>query len=197
ALRGHRARPIHHAQARAHDGRRRDGGERARQGLDLHRAAAGRRPLTLVIRKASTADAARIGAIARAAYAKYISRIGREPAPMLADFAAAIAADRVVVIETGGVVDGYMVAWPEVDAYFIDNIAVDPARQGEGLGRRLIDHAVGEASRLRLPAVRLYTNVAMSENLSMYAHLGFAETHRAVEHGFDRAYLRLTVIDGQ
>jgi ribosomal protein S18 acetylase RimI-like enzyme len=37
-----------------------------------------------------------------------------------------------------------MIAWPEADAYFIDNIAIDPARQGEGLGRQLMDHAVGE-----------------------------------------------------
>jgi ribosomal protein S18 acetylase RimI-like enzyme len=152
--------------------------------------------LTSVIRKASAVDAARIGAIARAAYTKYTSRIGREPAPMLADFAAAIAADHVVVIETGGVVDGYIIAWPEDDAYFVDNVAIDPARQGEGLGRRLIDHAVAEASRLRLPAVRLYTNVAMAENLSMYAHLGFVETHRAVKDGFHRVYLRLTLPDG-
>ena len=34
--------PRHHPQARAHDGRRRDGGERAGQGLGVHRAAAGR-----------------------------------------------------------------------------------------------------------------------------------------------------------
>ena len=57
----------------------------------------------------------------------------RKPAPMLADFAAEIAAGHVVVIEIGGVVAGYMIAWPEVGTYFIDNIAVDPARQREGL----------------------------------------------------------------
>ena len=43
ALRRHRARPCHHAQARAHDGRRRDGDERAGQRLGLYRAPAGRR----------------------------------------------------------------------------------------------------------------------------------------------------------
>src|SRR5262249_32455886 len=36
-LRRHRSWPCHHAQARAHDGRRRDGGERTGQGLGLHR----------------------------------------------------------------------------------------------------------------------------------------------------------------
>ena len=52
-----------------------------------------------LIRWASADDAARIGVIARAAYAKYIARMGREPAPMAADFAAEIAANHVVVIE--------------------------------------------------------------------------------------------------
>jgi len=145
------------------------------------------------IRRAKPADAARIGAIARAAYAKYVPRIGREPAPMLADFAAEIAAERVAVIETDGEVHGYLIAWPQADAYFVDNIGVDPKQQGKGLGRELMDYAVREATRLRLPALRLYTNVAMTENLLMYAKLGFNETHRGVDNGFHRVYMRRTV----
>jgi ribosomal protein S18 acetylase RimI-like enzyme len=150
-----------------------------------------------LVRNALADDAARIGAIARAGYTKYIARIGREPAPMVADFAAAIAAEHVTVIETDGVVAGYMIAWPKSDAYFIENIAIDPAQQGKGLGRQLIDHAVGKARHLHLPAIYLYTNAAMTENLSMYAHFGFVETHRAREKGFDRVYLRLTVPEGR
>jgi ribosomal protein S18 acetylase RimI-like enzyme len=142
------------------------------------------------IRSAAADDVARIGAIAHAAYALYVPRIGREPAPMVADFEAEIAANRVVVIEAAGSVRGYMIAWPEPDAYFIDNIAIDPESQGNGLGRRLIDHAVAEAEKLKLPALRLYTNVLMTENLSMYAHIGFVETHRVVEKGFHRVYMR-------
>jgi ribosomal protein S18 acetylase RimI-like enzyme len=145
---------------------------------------------TPLIRRATAGDVARIRAIARAAYAKYVPRIGREPAPMVADFDAEVAAHHVVVIEAAGRVGGYMVAWPEADAYFIDNIAVDPECQDGGLGRRLIDHAATEADRLHLPALRLYTNVLMTENLSMYAHIGFVETHRATEKGFDRVHMR-------
>jgi ribosomal protein S18 acetylase RimI-like enzyme len=147
-----------------------------------------------VIRRASPDDAKCLRAIARGAYEKYVARIGREPAPMAADFVGEIAADHVMVIESAGVVVGYVIGWSETDAYFIDNIAVEPLRQGEGLGRKLMDHAIGEAKRLGLPAVRLYTNVAMHENLSMYAHLGFTETHRAWENGFHRAYLRLNLV---
>ena len=43
-IRRHRARPRHHPQARAHDGRRRDRDERSGQGLGVHGAPAGRCP---------------------------------------------------------------------------------------------------------------------------------------------------------
>lgn len=43
------------------------------------------------IRGARTEDAGRIGEIAHAAYARYVPRIGRAPAPMVADFAGSAA----------------------------------------------------------------------------------------------------------
>jgi ribosomal protein S18 acetylase RimI-like enzyme len=95
------------------------------------------RPSNPVIRRGTEDDAVRIAAIARSAYAKYVARIGREPAPMSADYVAEIAMRRVVVIETAGNISGYMIAWPESDAYFIDNIGIDPAHQGEGLGSNM------------------------------------------------------------
>ena len=146
------------------------------------------------LRAAAPADASRLREIARAAYEKYVPRIGREPAPMAADYAAAIAAARAVVLEADGAIVGYMVAWPETDAYFVENIAVDPPRQGRGAGRALIDHAVREARRYGLAALRLYTNAAMHENLAMYAHMGFVETHRATEHGHNRVFMRWDLV---
>jgi ribosomal protein S18 acetylase RimI-like enzyme len=149
------------------------------------------------IREATPDDADRIRAIAQAAYVKYVSRMGRKPAPMTACFGEQIAAGHAVVIEIGNGIKGYMIAWPEADAYFIDNIAVDPAHQGRGLGRSLIEHAATMARRFQLPAVRLHTNIAMTENLSMYAHIGFVETHRATENGFHRVYLSWSVGPGR
>jgi ribosomal protein S18 acetylase RimI-like enzyme len=143
-----------------------------------------------LIRSATADDAIRTVAIARAAYNKYVPRMGRKPAPMGTGFAAEIAANHVVVIEVAGIVSGYLVAWAETDAYFIDDVAVDPECQGIGLGRRLIEHATIQANRLRLPALRLYTNALMIENLAMYARIGFVETHRVTEKGFDRVYMR-------
>ena len=148
--------------------------------------------LATSIRAARPSDIGDILRIARAAYAKYVSRIGREPAPMTADYAADIAARRVVLMEAGGALCGYMVAWPEGDAYFIENIGIEPRYQGMGLGRRLFAHAVSQAKSIGLAALSLYTNEAMTENLSMYAHIGFAETHRLSEYGFRRVYMRWT-----
>ena len=145
------------------------------------------------IRQATADDAVHVRLIARAAFLKYVPRMGCEPMPMSADFAAAIALGRVVVIEASGSVGGCMIAWPETDAYFIDVVAVDPTRQGQGLGRQLFDHAASEAERCGLHELRLYTNAAMTENLSMYARMGFVETHRATEQGHHRVYLRRTL----
>jgi GNAT superfamily N-acetyltransferase len=145
------------------------------------------------IREAAADDAVRLHGIARAAYAKYVPRIGREPAPMLADYHTLIAAGLVVVIEQASQPLGYLIAWPEADAYVIDNIAIDPARQGQGLGRQLMEHAIAQARRLNLPALRLYTNAVMTENLAIYGHMGFVETHRAVNDGYDRIFMQLVV----
>jgi GNAT superfamily N-acetyltransferase len=149
----------------------------------------------IMIRLATADDARRVETIARYAYGHYVLRIGREPAPMLADYSAQIAAGNVVVIEVAGEICGYMTAWPEADAYFIDNIGVEPAWQGKGLGRRLIERAATEAIRHRLPALRLYTHVMMTENRSMYAHMGFVETTRVVDDGYDRIYMRRDLIN--
>jgi ribosomal protein S18 acetylase RimI-like enzyme len=145
------------------------------------------------IRSATTADVAGIRAIARAAYEKYVSRIGREPAPMVADFETDVAESHAAVIEIGGQLCGYLISWPEDDAYFIENVAVDPQCQGRGIGGRLIQHSVAEARRCGLAALSLYTNEAMTENLAMYAHIGFVETHRVSEDGFRRVYMRWTL----
>jgi len=148
-----------------------------------------------LIRPATLDDVSRIRAIARAAYAKYVPRIGREPAPMAADYEDEVASQRVVVLDVEGRVSGYMVGWPEAGAYFIDNIGVDPESQGTGLGKRLIRHAATEAHRLGLPALRLYTNAAMTENFSLYTYLGFVETYRVSEKGFNRIYMRLDLTE--
>ena len=140
------------------------------------------------IRRAREADLDAVRRIARAAYAVYVPRIGREPAPMVADFAAALAAGHLWV--AGDPPHGYVVAYPRGDHWHLENVAVDPAAQGQGLGRRLVAAVERMATEAGARAVELYTNAAMTENQALYPRLGYRETGRRREDGFDRVFYR-------
>ncbi|MGR3715165.1 MAG: GNAT family N-acetyltransferase [Thermohalobaculum sp.] len=140
------------------------------------------------IRPAGPDDLDAVRRIARAAYAPYVPRIGREPAPMVADFATSIAAGELWV--AGAPVAGFVVAYPRGDHWHLENVAVEPSAQGTGLGGALIAHVEAMARAARARAVELYTNAQMTGNRSLYPRLGYAETGRAVEDGFDRVFYR-------
>ncbi len=144
--------------------------------------------MTPAIRPAGPDDLDAVRRIARAAYARYVPRIGREPAPMVADFAASIAAGQLWV--AGVPVAGFLVGYPRGDHWHLENVAVDPAAQGTGLGRALIAHAEAVARAAGAQAVELYTNAQMTENRSLYPRLGYTETGTRMEGGFDRVYYR-------
>jgi ribosomal protein S18 acetylase RimI-like enzyme len=142
---------------------------------------------------ARPSDANDVRACVRASYAEYVERIGREPAPMGADYEALIDAGEVWVVRAGGAVAGVLVVRPEPPALLLENVAVAPAQRGRGLGRALIAFAEERARAAGLEAVSLYTNERMTENLRLYPRLGYAETGRRVEDGFARVYFRKPV----
>lgn len=145
--------------------------------------------MTHDLRKAVGADRPAVEAIVAAAYAPYIPRIGRKPGPMLDDYDALIREGCVHVIVSGGLVQGILVLRPEQDAMLLENVAVSPVAQGRGYGRILLDFAERTAAAAGFPAIRLYTNEAMTENVALYARLGYVETHRGVANGFRRVYM--------
>jgi ribosomal protein S18 acetylase RimI-like enzyme len=109
---------------------------------------------------------------------------------MLDDYAARVAEGVVWVIEEGPSPAGIIVLLPKPDHLLLDNIAVAPAHQGAGLGRRLLDFAEGEAARRGYPEIRLYTHRTMTENQRLYAAIGYEETGRGTEAGYDRVFMR-------
>jgi N-acetylglutamate synthase-like GNAT family acetyltransferase len=147
-------------------------------------------PLTMRIRRAQRDDTTAIRAVVKAAYALYVPRIGREPAPMTADYESLVAASEVWVGETDGRVIGVLVIRASEDALELENVAVDPVEQGHGRGRELLTFAEDHARGLGLTAVELYTNEAMVENIALYPRLGYVETGRRVEGGYRRVYFR-------
>lgn len=119
---------------------------------------------------------------------RYVPRIGRVPAPMAADFLSHVQAGQVHVIEHQGKVAGYLIAFARDDDYFVENVAVDPAGAGQGIGKALMKLAEGHAREAERTKVVLYTNARMHENFSFYAALGYHTTGLVVEAGFRRVY---------
>lgn len=143
----------------------------------------------MIIRSANSDDIPALADIARSAYAVYLPRMDRPPAPMTVDFAPEIEAGNLDVLlgEESDVV-GFILHFSREDHWFIENVAVHPAHQGVGLGGHLIRAAEDEARSNGLAEVRLYTNAAMIENLAFYERRGYRRTGRLVEDGFDRIY---------
>jgi ribosomal protein S18 acetylase RimI-like enzyme len=143
----------------------------------------------LAIRLARDSEAEAVRHLVLDAYGHYVARIGKPPGPMLDDYAQRIAQGQVSVIEEDGRLLGILVLEEEPDAILLDNIAILPAAQGRGLGRALVAHAEAETRRRGRTQLRLYTHVLMVENIGLYARLGFRETGRVSEKGFERVYM--------
>ena len=142
------------------------------------------------IRLATAVDVSSIAKIVEEAYRHYIPRIGKPPGPMLDDYAARVSEGVVWVIDEGSTVAGVIVLLPGPDYLLLDNIAVAPDRQGLGLGRRLLAFAEAEAARRGYREIRLYTHETMTENQRLYAAIGYEETGRGTEAGYDRVFMR-------
>ncbi len=138
-------------------------------------------------RLARPADLPAIRRVNEAAYALYTDRMGRAPAPVSHDYAPEVAAGQAWVL--GDPVIALIVLIPRGDSLLIENIAVEPAAQGRGLGRLLMQFAEHSAAVSGTPCLTLYTNEVMTENLAFYAALGYRETGRRAEDGFRRVFL--------
>jgi GNAT superfamily N-acetyltransferase len=146
-----------------------------------------------MIRKARAEEADAVRDVVRAAYQHYVPVIGREPAPMVDDYPARIAAGQAWVLEDAHGLAGVLVLEDGPDCFLLDNIAVGPDRQGLRFGRQLLDFAEAEAVRCGWSAVTLYTNALMVQNIAIYAGRGYVETGRRSEKGFQRVYMEKQV----
>ncbi|HEU0219016.1 MAG TPA: GNAT family N-acetyltransferase [Stellaceae bacterium] len=143
-----------------------------------------------MIRRATPADRDAVERIITEAYAVYIGRMGKPPGPMLNDYGALIAAGTVHVLKPDDQpIAAVIVLLEKADHLLLDNIAVRRDRQGQGLGRQLIAFVEDEARRLGFAEIRLYTHVTMVENIALYMRLGFVETGRGRDGGYDRVFM--------
>lgn len=145
-----------------------------------------------------------IKALITAAFTKYIERMGKPPAPMLTDYTNL---DGVFVLTAAApltltqsnlnagndtIILGSITLTedPETDSIKVNNLVVDPAAQGRGFGRVLMEFAETRAREAGREAVSLATNVKMVENIGLYKKLGFVEAGRGVQDGYERVFMR-------
>lgn len=141
-------------------------------------------------RRAASADVPAVAELARRAYGKWVSVIGAEPQPMGADYEAIVANDVVWVVDGAQGLAGCLVLQKQADHLLIWSVAVDPAAQGAGLGKRLMGFAERQARDLGFAEIRLYTNARFTANRDLYARLGYVETHQDEIDGRTRVHMR-------
>lgn len=103
-----------------------------------------------------------------------------------ASLAEKAAAETVLVATAGGVPVGCVFLANRGDHFYLGKLAVSPALQRSGLGRRLVAAAEAEARRRGLAAIELQARVELIGNQHAFARLGFVETGRTAHEGFDR-----------
>ena len=123
------------------------------------------------------------------AYRKYIDRIGKKPAPMLANYSELISKNYVYVAMDKEQLKGLTVLILKENYLLIENVAVYNIFQGQGIGRKLIEFAFMLGKEAGLQEVRLYTNELMVENLMYYPKFGFIVLNKSIENGYRRIYM--------
>ena len=144
--------------------------------------------MSLTIRRATIKDSDDLLKIAEIAYDKYLPLMDKKPAPMLADFNKHIAEDIVfIALAEVEIIAGYVVLQQIKGQWWLDNIAVHPNHQGQGIGTKLRIEAENYVSILS-DRIQLYTNIVMADNISWYERAGYVITQQALINGYERLY---------
>ena len=130
----------------------------------------------LEFRRAGPADAAIIRSITRAAYAKWIAVIGREPLPMTFDYDLAVLTHQIQLAVLGSDIAGLIELVEMPDYVLIENLAVSPGFQGKGIGASLLQKGEHIAAAGHRQTIRLYTNSMFTQNIRFYTSKGYAVT---------------------
>lgn len=138
------------------------------------------------LRRAGPSDAPALAALAQRAYAGWTRLIGMPPLPVVADYAAMTADDRVWdcwIIDGPDGAEASLCLEMQPGGCELYSIAVDPSAQGAGLGRKLMLFAERRARERGYREISLFTNIRMISNRALYRRLGYEETGRVRNKG--------------
>ena len=143
-----------------------------------------------IIREAVIEDAADLQRIMESAYSAYLQRMdGKRLPPMDVDYSSEIRDYPTWVVASNGCIVAGLIMIFEDDFASIANIAVHPDFQGQGVGGGLLKFAESVAQEKAYTELRLATHILLTENISLYEHLGWTE----IERDDDRAYMKKVI----
>jgi GNAT superfamily N-acetyltransferase len=145
--------------------------------------------MTLTFRTALPSEYADVDRVLRAAFTPYMHRLGREIPPDYYDQRLPPSIERgdvFVADEAGRIVGVAQTERRDTDLY-LDRLAIDPAKQGTGLGSWLLVR-LEEVARSRGDRTLSLTTAEMMEHLlRLYGRHGFEIVHRGPpDHDKDR-----------
>ena len=88
--------------------------------------------------------------------------------------------------DEGEAVIGCVFLQDHEDGLYVSKLAVDPDRQGEGIGRALMTMSEDIARAQERDVLILETRIELDENHLTFARLGFEQTGQTAHPGFDR-----------
>jgi len=131
------------------------------------------------IRKALIQDSQGLQECMELAYSSYQSRMnGKRLPPMDVNYADEIKEFPCWVVESEKKIVGGLIMVFDKDYASVANIAVHPKSQGQGIGSGLLKFAEAVAKDKNYKELTLATHVLLSENISLYLHMGWVETQR-------------------
>ncbi len=143
----------------------------------------------IVIRPAVATDVPAVAGIVHDAFAGFIPLIGQAPAPMLDDYRASVAQGAVWVLTEDDTIAGIAVLKFVDDHLLANPIAIAPARQRKGHGRRLLAFVEEEARRRGYGEIRLHVHMGMSRSIAFCKAQGYAECGQHERDGYVRVCL--------
>ena len=141
------------------------------------------------LRPATPDDVPSIDALVAAAYGPWVAVIGAVPGPMRDDYRDAVADGVIQVIDGALGIAAMLILRPQRGAMLLENVAVHPDAQGQGLGKLLIGAAERATRALGFDRIILYTHAKMASNIALYERAGFAVVEERHEQGLDRIYM--------
>lgn len=150
----------------------------------------------MILRTGTAAEGAALHDLVEAAFLDYVRGIGRAwPGPY--DWLPErLAKGEIEVAEENGALLGMaaLARDPEGRRLTVDLLAVAPAAQGRGVGRRLLGHAEQIARKMGAEALHLHTVAKYDRLVRLYEGAGFEVTHHGPrpkgDDGHPRAFMR-------